>query len=146
MTEPRVDLPRSREVGEPTLVNVNEVLHAVEQLILVKYWHVQVVAGLDQPIEVQVRSEGLRRTCRHILDNIESLVTGNAVVQTSSRYGDVERSVGSDHWLAPAGLVVPLNRHHVVRVALSKVVILLLWLRRPEVGFYDLDVRSLQAA
>lgn len=43
MTEPGVYLPWSGEVGEPTLINVNEVLYAVEKLILVENRHVKVV-------------------------------------------------------------------------------------------------------
>lgn len=65
-------------------------------------------------------------------------------METGGSDWDVEWSIGSDHGLVPAVLVVPLDSKHVVRVALAKVVIFLIWLWSSGRDFLYLDVGSLQ--
>jgi hypothetical protein len=70
MAEASVDLAWFVEVWKPAAVDVHQVLHASQQLVVVKQGHVQVVAALDEIVHVGVRSESLRRPILFVFNNI----------------------------------------------------------------------------
>jgi hypothetical protein len=128
VTKPRVDLSWDVELREPALVDVDQVLHAVNQFALVKDWHVEVMTRLDKTINMLLSTEGLWLTCLGVLHDVQTLVTRDAVMQAGGCDWDGQWSIWSHLWLAPAVLIIPVDSKHVVCVALSEVVIFHLWL------------------
>ena len=47
------------QVGEPVVVNVNEILEATKKLLGVKSWHIQMVAGFKETLQIVLSPERL---------------------------------------------------------------------------------------
>ena len=55
------------QVGEPVVVDVHEILEATKKLLCVKSWHVQMVAGIMEALQIVLRPERLWLTSLRIL-------------------------------------------------------------------------------
>ena len=89
-------------------------------------------------------SECLRLSCLLVLNDVKALVARDSVVKRGGSNWHLERSVRSNLWLLPSGLLSPVANKHVVSVALSEVMILHLWLYLFDSSFRDLNLVGLE--
>ena len=108
------------QVGEPVVVNVHEILEATKQLLGVKCWHVQMIAGIMETLQIVLRPERLGLTTPSILHNRDAFKRRNTVVQASSGGINTNWLIRCNTWLTPATGEVPINLEHVITESLAE--------------------------
>jgi len=114
MHESCVELIGFRLDAEPVFVNQSQLSDALEQLVSIESGHHQVLTTLYEIVDVHLGPERLQLACVTVLDNVETLVGRQTIVQRGGGCLQLDGAVGHDLGFSPAVLQVPVYGEHMI--------------------------------
>ena len=90
---------------EPLFVESGELLDALVQLVAVEERHVQVLTRIVESLQMLLRTEGLEFTSLGILNDADTLMDRDGIVEGGGRGLHLDGAVGEDLWRLPAAFL-----------------------------------------
>ena len=84
------------------------------QLVAIEERHVQVLTRVVESLKMLLGTEGLEFTSLGILNDADSLMDRDAIVEGGGRGLHLDGAVGEDLWRLPAAILCPVDAEHVV--------------------------------
>ena len=99
---------------EPLFVESGKFLDALVKLIAVEQRHVQVLTRVVESLQMLLRTEGLEFISLGILNDADSLMDRDAIVEGGGRSLHLDGAVGEDLWRLPAAILCPIDAEHMI--------------------------------